>query len=105
MKIEPNYLYRVLPRLESVGQVERQGGGWHATDPGSSINGAVSSRREVLAEVLGSVRLEHLEPSPEMLAVLERWAEGTLSDDELGEFAARAAAGKALMPETSSQID
>ena len=29
MKIEPNYLYRVLPRLESNGQVKRDGQGWH----------------------------------------------------------------------------
>jgi hypothetical protein len=31
MKIEPNYLYRVLPRLASGGQVKRDGKGWHAT--------------------------------------------------------------------------
>jgi DNA-binding MarR family transcriptional regulator len=29
MKIEPNYLYRVLPRLASDGQVKRKGQGWH----------------------------------------------------------------------------
>ena len=29
MKIEPNYLYRLLPRLESNGQVKRDGQGWH----------------------------------------------------------------------------
>lgn len=31
MKIQPNYLYRVLPRLASEGQVKRDGQGWHAT--------------------------------------------------------------------------
>jgi hypothetical protein len=31
MKIEPNYLYRVLPRLASEGQVKRDGQGWHLT--------------------------------------------------------------------------
>ena len=30
IKIEPNYLYRVLPKLASEGQVKRQGQGWHA---------------------------------------------------------------------------
>jgi hypothetical protein len=30
MKIQPNYLYRVLPRLQSEGQVRRDGQGWHA---------------------------------------------------------------------------
>jgi len=29
MGIEPNYLYRVLPKLASDGQVTRQGQGWH----------------------------------------------------------------------------
>lgn len=32
MKIQPNYLYRVLPRLASEGQIKRDGQGWH---PGS----------------------------------------------------------------------
>ena len=32
MGIEPNYLYRVLPRLASEGQVRKDGQGWH---PGS----------------------------------------------------------------------
>jgi len=29
MKIEPNYLYRVLPKLASDGHVTRSGQGWH----------------------------------------------------------------------------
>jgi hypothetical protein len=29
MKIEPNYLYRVMPRLVERGQVKRDGQGWH----------------------------------------------------------------------------
>ena len=29
MGIEPNYLYRVLPRLATDGQVKREGQGWH----------------------------------------------------------------------------
>jgi CRP-like cAMP-binding protein len=29
MKIQPNYLYRVLPRLASQGQLRRDGQGWH----------------------------------------------------------------------------
>jgi len=29
MSIEPNYLYRVLPKLASEGQVKRDGQGWH----------------------------------------------------------------------------
>jgi hypothetical protein len=29
MGIEPNYLYRVMPRLANEGQVRREGQGWH----------------------------------------------------------------------------
>ena len=38
MDIEPNYLYRVMPRLVSDGQVRREGQGWHAAghDAGDS---------------------------------------------------------------------
>ncbi len=32
LKIEPNYLYRVMPKLVAEGQVRREGQGWH---PGS----------------------------------------------------------------------
>jgi CRP-like cAMP-binding protein len=31
LKIEPNYLYRVMPKLVEDGQVSRQGQGWHPT--------------------------------------------------------------------------
>ena len=30
MKIEPNYLYRVMPRLVEQGEVKRDGQGWHS---------------------------------------------------------------------------
>jgi hypothetical protein len=30
LKIEPNYLYRVMPKLVNDGQVTRNGQGWHA---------------------------------------------------------------------------
>jgi len=29
MRIEPNYLYRVLPKLAAEGQVRKDGQGWH----------------------------------------------------------------------------
>ncbi|MBV8989096.1 MAG: hypothetical protein JO372_11125 [Solirubrobacterales bacterium] len=29
LKIEPNYLYRVMPKLVADGQVRREGQGWH----------------------------------------------------------------------------
>jgi predicted transcriptional regulator len=36
MKIEPNYLYRVLPRLASDGQVKRDGQGWRPATTSTS---------------------------------------------------------------------
>jgi predicted transcriptional regulator len=38
MKIEPNYLYRVLPRLASDGQVKRDGQGWHPAPSSKSTS-------------------------------------------------------------------
>jgi DNA-binding MarR family transcriptional regulator len=40
MKIEPNYLYRLLPRLESNGQVKRDGQGWHPAASSTSTRTA-----------------------------------------------------------------
>ena len=36
LKIEPNYLYRVMPKLVDDGQVKRDGQGWHPA--GSSVS-------------------------------------------------------------------
>ena len=32
MDIQPNYLYRVLPRLASEGKIRKDGQGWHAAE-------------------------------------------------------------------------
>jgi hypothetical protein len=34
LKIEPNYLYRVMPKLVSDGSVRREGQGWHPVKAG-----------------------------------------------------------------------
>jgi hypothetical protein len=34
--IEPNYLYRVMPKLVSDGQIRREGQGWHPAGAGSA---------------------------------------------------------------------
>jgi hypothetical protein len=34
LKIEPNYLYRVMPKLLEDGQVKRDGQGWHPASSG-----------------------------------------------------------------------
>lgn len=35
LKIEPNYLYRVMPKLVEDGSVRREGQGWHPATPSS----------------------------------------------------------------------
>jgi hypothetical protein len=32
MKIQPNYLYRVMPKLLADGQIKREGQGWHPAE-------------------------------------------------------------------------
>jgi hypothetical protein len=36
LKIEPNYLYRVMPKLVEDGAVKRDGQGWHPSSNGSA---------------------------------------------------------------------
>jgi DNA-binding IscR family transcriptional regulator len=38
MQIQPNYLYRVLPRLASAGEVKRDGQGWHSASASASAS-------------------------------------------------------------------
>jgi predicted transcriptional regulator len=53
MRIEPNYLYRVLPRLASEGSIKRDGQGWHAARSSTPVpakaTGNVTSRRQARA--------------------------------------------------------
>jgi Mn-dependent DtxR family transcriptional regulator len=58
MKIEPNYLYRVLPRLASDGQVKRDGQGWH---PASS---STSTRVEPVRNVPGRKQTRAAKSNP-----------------------------------------
>lgn len=63
---------------------------------------AMTDRHQALATMLGSVRLEDAEPSPEMLAIAERWARGEITTAELKQAAARAAAGEPLTQPTET---
>jgi len=54
----------------------------------------MNEREHALAEVLGSVRLEHAEPSPELRDALERLVTDGTSVDQLDGLAKRAAAGE-----------
>lgn len=54
----------------------------------------VTDRYQEFAAVLGSVRLEDAEPTPEVIALGEAWARGELTADELAAAAKQAAAGQ-----------
>jgi DNA-binding IscR family transcriptional regulator len=45
MKIQPNYLYRVLPTLASDGEIKRDGQGWHPATASTSTPSAAKPRR------------------------------------------------------------
>jgi len=62
MKIEPNYLYRVLPQLASDGQVKRDGQGWH---PAAS---STSTRAEPVRNVRGRKQTRAAKPKPTVSA-------------------------------------
>lgn len=57
MKIQPNYLYRVLPRLASDGEITRDGQGWHAhgssTPARTTRTGSAPSRSRTRAAKSG----------------------------------------------------
>lgn len=92
--IEPSYLYRVMPKLAQEVRVVRSGRAWYP--PGGANGAGAKSHKVMLAEVLGSARLEDAEPSAQMRSVLEDWADGRVSTNELEAIAGRAAAGEPL---------
>ena len=61
----------------------------------------VSEREQALAEVLGSVRLEDAEPSPEVRDALKHLVADDSSAEQLDQLAKRAAAGEAPDPAAS----
>lgn len=42
LKIEPNYLYRVMPKLVTDGLINREGQGWHPSGSGSTAKSAAA---------------------------------------------------------------
>jgi DNA-binding IscR family transcriptional regulator len=75
MKIAPNYLYRVLPRLASDGQVEREGQGWHPA--ASSTSTRAESARNVLGGKQARAARSKAAASPTRAARTRRTAEST----------------------------
>ena len=62
MKIEPNYLYRVLPRLASDGQIKRDGQGWHPASTPTSTS--TSTRAQSGRSVPSRKRTRAAKPKP-----------------------------------------
>jgi hypothetical protein len=56
----------------------------------------MDSRANIVADAIGSVRAEGLEPGPVTLEILDRWASSALDTEQLGEAARRLAAGESV---------
>jgi hypothetical protein len=55
----------------------------------------MNERQQAVAQALGSLRLENIEPSPELVDELDRWAAGAESVDALDLIARRIVEGVA----------
>jgi hypothetical protein len=54
---------------------------------------AMDTRAHIAADAIGSVRAEGLEPGVTVVDILDRWVEGQLDTEQLGEAAQRLASG------------
>ena len=87
MKIQPNYLYRVLPRLASDGQVKRDGQGWH---PASS---STSTRVEPVRNVRGRKQTRAAKSKATATASATRAARSRRSSESASATTSRTAPG------------
>lgn len=53
-------------------------------------------RTHIVADAVGSVRAEGLEPGSTVIEILDRWVNGTIETEQLGEAAQRLAAGRSV---------
>jgi hypothetical protein len=53
----------------------------------------MDSRAHIVADALGSVRAEGLEPGTVVVEILDGWASGAIETEQLGDSARRLAAG------------
>jgi hypothetical protein len=56
----------------------------------------MDSRAHIAADAIGSVRAENLEPGATVVAILDRWVDGAIETEQLGEAAQRLAAGESV---------
>jgi hypothetical protein len=57
---------------------------------------AMDTRAHIAADAIGSVRAEGLEPGVTVVEILDRWVEGELDTEQLGEAAQRLASGESV---------
>ncbi len=60
------------------------------------LEAVIDSRAHVVADAIGSVRAEGLEPGATVVEILDRWADRALDTEQLGEAAHRLAAGQSV---------
>jgi hypothetical protein len=56
----------------------------------------MDSRAHIAADAIGSVRAENLEPGAIVVEILDRWVQGVIETEQLGEAAERLAAGESV---------
>jgi hypothetical protein len=56
----------------------------------------MDSRAHIIADAIGSVRAEGLEPGTAVIEILDRWVGSTIETEQLGEAARCFAAGESL---------
>jgi hypothetical protein len=56
----------------------------------------MNTRAHIAADAIGSVRAEGLEPGAIVIEILDRWVDGAIETEQLGEAAQRLAAGASM---------
>jgi hypothetical protein len=56
----------------------------------------MDTKAHIAADAVGSVRAEGLEPGTTVLEILDRWVDGAIGTEQLGEAAQRLAAGESV---------
>lgn len=56
----------------------------------------MDTRAHISADAIGSVRAEGLEPGTTVIEILDRWVDGLVATEQLGEAAQRLAAGESV---------
>lgn len=57
----------------------------------------MDTRAHIAADAVGSVRAEGLEPGATVIEILDRWVDGAIETEQLGEAAQRLAAGETVV--------